>query len=102
MLAKWHAIPDPMIPDPMTATFLMIRFINVNLFLMVIYGIACIYSMFFAKHVVALLFCLFGWIEYIFVQDELIDDFGDLHEMRELLLGDILPDLVIEFEYVRS
>src|SRR5690606_39084062 len=26
MFAKWHAIPEPIIPDPITATFLMILF----------------------------------------------------------------------------
>src|SRR5690606_17632059 len=28
MFAKWQAMPEPMMPDPMTATFLMIRFIS--------------------------------------------------------------------------
>jgi hypothetical protein len=27
MLAKWQAIPEPIIPDPITATFLIVRFI---------------------------------------------------------------------------
>jgi hypothetical protein len=28
MLAKWQAIPEPIIPDPITATFLIVRFIG--------------------------------------------------------------------------
>jgi hypothetical protein len=28
MLAKWQAIPEPIIPDPITATFLIVRFIR--------------------------------------------------------------------------
>jgi hypothetical protein len=27
-LAKWQAIPEPIIPDPITATFLIVRFIR--------------------------------------------------------------------------
>jgi len=27
ILAKWQAIPDPIIPEPITATFFMVRFI---------------------------------------------------------------------------
>jgi hypothetical protein len=34
MLAKWQAIPEPIIPDPITATFLIVRFIGLYLFLL--------------------------------------------------------------------